>query len=520
MSGGSSPRYQTVQAGNPEPSPLRELIPTLLIAIATIGFVPVLHVASPVLSLTVVVLVAIAIVVAVPTYAPAVAIFVLFFQNLFVSILSPLISVPADLDFIKGYNFLVCSVMWLTNFGLYVFGQRNRSAEVNQIMRWGVVTLAVVALYFAIGFVQNGQAASVYLRNIVLPLFLFQLSLLTAATYEVRATPFLVTMAVILVICGYVEFAFRDFWLAITNGYTFWGFDELKATHSGVWEAEMRATGNVPVDLKDRFSFDFLNTPLLEGFGLSKILRIHGPNMSAISFGYGIAFFSLFLFSVGRPFLALMALPLLIVCSVKGALITVIFVLGAWMSTRLLGAVVTLLLGLVALMIFAVVAIHIGLQIGDYHVIGLMGGINGFFEKPFGRGLGIGGNLSDTYFSIDWSAAQAAGTIDGAVESAIGVLIYQMGIAALVPLGFYFAMALRAWRLYAASGFLTQGLAGFGVMVVLLNGLFQEEALFAPPALGLMLSLTGLVIGSQIRMQTVVVRDEEREQLARYQPAT
>ena len=520
MSGGSSPRVQTAQAGIAEPSPLRELIPTLLIAVATIGFVPVLHAASPVLSLTAEVLIAIAIVLAVPTYAPLIAIFVLFFQNLFVSILSPLISVPSDLDFIKGYNFLVCSVMWLTTFGLYVFGQRNRSAEINRIMLWGVVTLAVVALYFAIGFVENGQAASVYLRNIVLPLFLFQLSLLTAATYEVRATPFLVALAVILIVCGYVEFAFRDVWLAITNGYTFWGFDELKATHSGVWEAEMRATGNVPVDLKDRFSFDFLNTPLLEGFGLSKILRIHGPNMSAISFGYGIAFFGLFLFSVGRPFLALAALPLLIVCSVKGALITVVFVLAAWMSTRLLGAMVTLLLGLVALMVFAVFAIHVGLQIGDYHVIGLMGGINGFPAKPFGRGLGVGGNLSDTYFSIDWSAAQAAGTIDGAVESAIGVLIYQMGVAALVPLGFYFAMALRAWRLYASSGYLTQGLAGFGVMVVLLNGLFQEEALFAPPALGLMLSLTGLVIGSQIRMQTMVVPNAEPEQIAGYQPAT
>ncbi len=520
MSGGTSPRYQTVQAGMSEPSPLRDVVPTLLIAVATIGFVPLLHVASPVLSLTVEVLVAIAIVLAVPTYAPLIAIFVLFFQNLFVSILSPLVSIPSELDFIKGYNFLVCSVMWLTTFGFYVFGQRRQSAEIIRIMRWGVLTLAVVALYFAIGFVQNGQAASVYLRNIVLPLFLFQLSLLTAATFEVRATPFLVTLAVILVICGYVEFAFRDVWLAITNGYTFWGFDELKATHSGVWEAQMRATGNVPVDLKDRFSFDFLNTPLLEGFGLSKILRIHGPNMSAISFGYGIAFFGLFLFSVGRPFLALAALPLLIVCSVKGALITVVFVVAAWISTRILGAVVTLVLGLLALMVFAAVAIRVGLQIGDYHVIGLMGGLNGFLEKPFGRGLGIGGNLSDGYFSIDWSAAQAAGTIDGAVESAIGVLIYQMGIAALVPLGFYFAMALKAWRLYASSGFLTQGLAGFGVMVVLLNGLFQEEALFAPPALGLMLSLTGLVIGSQIRMQTVVVPEQEPEALTRYQPAT
>ncbi|WP_024337191.1 hypothetical protein [Bradyrhizobium japonicum] len=519
MSARNSPDGRSVQAATAPPA-WRELVPTFCIATATIGFAPVLHLANPALAITVEVLVGIAIVVSVPTYAPAIAIFVLFFQNMFVSILSPLVPLPSDLDFIKGYNFLVCSVMWLATFALYLLGQRNQSAEVNRIMRFGVVTLAVVSLYFAIGFGQTGQAAAVYLRNIVLPLFLFQLSLLTAATYEVRITPFLATLAVILMLCGYVELAFRDVWLAITNGYTFWGFDELKATHSGVWEAQMRATGNVPVDLKDRFSFDFLNTPLLEGFGLSKMLRIHGPNMHPISFAYGIGFLGLFLFSVGRPLLALAALPLLVFCSVKGALIVVVFVVAGWISTRLLGAVVTLLLGLLGLIAFAVVAIRIGLQIGDYHVIGLMGGLNGFLENPLGRGLGVGGNLSESYFSIDWSAAQAAGTIDGAVESAVGVLLYQMGIAAFVPLAFYFTVALKAWRLYASSGYLTQGLAGFGVMVVLLNGLFQEEALFAPLALGLMLSLAGLVIGSDVRMRTVAVEDAALAQLTGYQPVT
>ncbi|GMO12292.1 hypothetical protein [Bradyrhizobium sp. TM233] len=516
MSAGDSLQVHSGQATTSPPA-WRELAATFCIAVATIGFAPVLHLANPALAIAVEVLVGIAIVVAVPTYAPAIAIFVLFFQNLFVSILSPLVPLPSDLDFIKGYNFLVCSVMWLATFGLYVLGQRTQSAEVNRIMRWGVVTLAVVSLYFAIGFIQDGQPAAVYLRNIVLPLFLFQLSLLTAATYEVRITPFLVTLAVIIVGCGYVELVFRDVWLAITNSYTFWGFDELKATHSGVWEAQMRATGNVPVGLKDRFSFDFLNTPLLEGFGLSKMLRINGPNMHPISFAYGIGFLALFLFSVGRPLLALAALPLLVFCSVKGALIVVIFVVAAWIATRLIGAVLTLLLGIVGMIAFAVLAIRLGLQIGDYHVIGLMGGLDGFVQRPFGRGLGIGGNLSESYFSIDWSAAQAAGTIDGAVESAIGVLLYQMGVGAFVLLAFYFAMALKAWRLYASSGYLTQGLAGFGVMVVLLNGLFQEEALFAPLALGLMLSLTGLVIGSHVRMQAVAREDTGVEQLTGYQ---
>jgi hypothetical protein len=43
--------------------------------------------------------------------------------------------------------------------------------------------------------------------------------------------------------------------------------------------------------------------------------------------------------------------------------------------------------------------------------------------------FGVGRNLSEGYASIDWSAAQQAGAVDGAVESAVGVLLYQMGIA-------------------------------------------------------------------------------------------
>lgn len=480
-------------------APIHNVSLTIGVAAGSIAFVPLLHVASPILAISVETMVACAIAVAAPAYASSIAIFVLFFQNLFVSILSPYITDPSQLEFIKGYNFLSCSVMWLATLALYWFRRKDYSLEVNRLMAWGIFTLGAVGVYFVIGFVQNGLAAAIYLRNIVLPIFLFQLSLLTAATYEVRVTPFFVTIAVILIVCGYSEFAFRDFWLEITNGEAFWRFEEIKATNSGIWEKEMRTTGNVFVDLKDRFSFSFLNTPLLEGLGLSNILRIFGPNMSPISFGYGIAFFGLFLFSVGYRLLAIVALPLVIFCSVKGALILILFVSMAWLSTRLLGAVATLVLGLVALILYAILGIYTGLQIEDYHVLGFMGGWNGFLQNPFGRGLGVGGNLSEGYSSIDWSAAQQAGAVDGAVESAVGVLLYQMGIAALVPLGFYLAMALKAWRLYAFSGLLTQGLAAFGVMIVLVNGIFQEEALFAPPALGLLMCLAGLVIGNAIR---------------------
>jgi hypothetical protein len=478
-----------------------EVALTIALAVASTAFAPLLHALSPLLAISAQTLVACAIIAAAPAYAPPIAIFILLFQNLFVSMLSSYIASPSELEFIKGYNFLNCAVMWLATFALYVFKRRDRSPEVNRLMIASTLVLGVMLLYFLVGFLENGLAASIYLRNIVLPLFLFQLALLTAATYEVRVTPILVAIAVLFVLCGYIELAFRDFWLEITNGYAYWHFDEIKATESGVWERDMRATGQVFVDLKDRFSFSFLNTPLLEGFGLSDMLRVFGPNISAISYAYGVAFFVLFLFSVGRPLLAVAALPLVVLCGVKGALILIVFVAFAWISTRLLGAVVTLLLGFVGLIAYTIIGLYIGLQIGDYHVIGFMGGWNGFLQQPLGRGLGVGGNLSADFSSIDWSAAQQAGSVDGAVESAVGVLLYQMGIAALLPLGFYFMIAMRAWRLYAVSGLLTQGFAAFGIFVVLVNGFFQEEALFGPPALGLLACLAGLVIGNAVRSE-------------------
>ena len=46
---------------------------------------------------------------------------------------------------------------------------------------------------------------------------------------------------------------------------------------------------------------------------------------------------------------------------------------------------------------------------------------------------------------------------------------------------------------------LPQGLAAFGILITLINGIFQEEALFAPLALGTLLALAGLVLGNAIR---------------------
>lgn len=496
-----------------------DVILTLIIGALSIAFAPLLHAVNPLLAIAVQALIGCAVIAAVPGYAPGIAIFVLLFQNLFVSLLSPWIAGPSELEFIKGYNFLSCSIMWLTALALYARKRATYPAEVNRLMIGSTLVLGVVGIYFLIGLSRDPLPAAIYLRNIVLPIFLFQLAMLTAVNNQVRLTPTIVVIAVLFVGCGYVELLFRDFWLEITNGYDYWRFEEIKAAASGVAEREMRLTGVVPADLKDRFSFSFLNTPLLEGYGLSNILRVFGPTISAISYAYGVAFFVLFLFSVGRPLMAIATLPLAVFCSVKGALIVILFVSVAWVATRLVGAVTTLIGALLGLVGYVIFGIRLGLQLGDYHVLGFMGGLNGFLNAPFGRGLGNGGNLGGDFASIDWSAAQQAGAVDGAFESAVGVLLYQMGVAALVPLGLYFLIAIRTWRLYARTGILTQGLAAFGIMSVLVNGIFQEEALFAPPALGLLLCLAGLVIGNALRAPEAAMAVPDADIIAAPQPS-
>lgn len=483
-------------AGRAGPS---DVLLVFVLGTACIAFAPLLHTSSPVLAVAVQSLIAFAIALLAPAHAPAVAIFTLLFQNLFVSLMSPIIRDPSELEFIKGYNFLACAVMWTTIVALYLARWRSAPVEVTRLMVAGVGVLAVIGLYFAIGFLEDPLAATIYLRNVVFPVLMFQLALLTASSFGTPLTRSLVAIAVAAIACGYVELAFRDVWLELTNGHAYWHFEEIKATETGIWEREMRATGEVPVDLMDRFRFSFLNTPLLDGLGLSKLLRVFGPNISPVSYAYGLAFFILFLCATRRWLLAAIAVPLAVFCGVKGALILMLFVAAGWTATRVIGAVPTLIAAVIAAAAYAALGIYIGLRIGDYHVIGFMGGWNGFLDAPLGRGLGIGGNLAGDFTSIDWSAAQQAGAVDGAVESAVGVLLYQMGVAALVPIAYYAAIALVVWRLYRASGLLPQGLAAFGILITLVNGIFQEEALFAPLALAMFTGLAGLAIGHAVR---------------------
>ena len=145
-----------------------------------------------------------------PAYAVPVAIFTLVFQNIFVSIMSPLISGPSELEFIKGYNFLICAVMWAAAVTTWLVKWRSAPTAVTRLMVAGIAVMAVIGVYFLVGFMQDPLASVIYLRNVVFPLLMFQLALLTASSHATPLTRVLIAIGVLMVVCGYLEFSFRD----------------------------------------------------------------------------------------------------------------------------------------------------------------------------------------------------------------------------------------------------------------------------------------------------------------------
>jgi len=108
--------------------------------------------------------------------------------------------------------------------------------------------------------------------------------------------------------------------------------------------------------------------------------------------------------------------------------------------------------------------------------------VHGFVSNPLGHGLGVGGNLSasTSLRASDWEKFQHAASADFALESAVGVLLYQMGIAALAVIGVFFVLLKMApfGRRVPRYGIVPRrsDIMFIALMAIAANGIFQEEA--------------------------------------------
>ena len=162
------------------------------------------------------------------------------------------------------------------------------------------------------------------------------------------------------------------------------------------------------------------------GAGSSTSLRFGGPNMHSVSYAYVMAIGGLVALSLGAGWFVLPILPLLFLIGVKGSSILLLGTIVLWVIGRLFGTRFLAVAGLALGTAYLAGAIKFGIAAGDYHVLGLIGGVNGFLHNPIGHGLGVGGNLSSTVTSTDltkvWDANQHYGA-EVPLESAIGVLL-------------------------------------------------------------------------------------------------
>ncbi|MBB4018715.1 hypothetical protein GGR16_003762 [Chelatococcus caeni] len=453
------------------------------------------HLAFPALGPVMSLVLALCLLQAGPAMAPPLLLFVFTFQNSFVAILLPLLPDAEAFDTVRGYNFLTAALLWAGFAAFHLKGRTGDPQTVRRLMALSFAMIAAVAAYCALGAAADPRGAVVYLRNIALPVMLFQIGLVAGARLAVPVARFLPALMLMVLAFGYAELLAYDALAALVNADGYLALRFRRMVDSGFWLKAVEASGRVLRDERDMLLVNLFNVPWFADLGLV-LRRLNGPNFHPISFSYLLGVLSLVLLAAGRPLYLVAAVPLLVVIGSKG---TVAFLLmslaGFWLLRHLPRlAVPTFLL---LLMIYAAAAFVVGLEQRDYHVLGLVAGFESFTANPLGHGLGSGGNLAADPAVLDWRRAQSLGMAGQAVESALGVLLHQMGIGCLGLLAGYILIARSALRLHRAGGEPVLAAVGLAVPAMLVNGAFQEEALFAPLAMGALLLIAGLAIGRE-----------------------
>jgi hypothetical protein len=269
------------------------------------------------------------------------------------------------------------------------------------------------------------------------------------------------------------------------------------------------ATSRVSVDFSSAGDLvSFLTSSFFNVVGgWLQTVRFGGPNMHSVSYAYVLAIGALVALSLGIYWFAAATLPFLFLIGVKGGAVLLFATVLLSLVGRLFGCKVLIVSGLCAAFAYVTFALWYGLSVGDYHVIGLLAGLNGFLQNPLGHGIGVGGNLSVDVTSRDlgkeWDLNQRYGA-EVPLESAIGVLLYQMGVGAT-------AVAYTIWTAFRSSIHHLKsdtGLVPLSITVVTVNGLLQEEA-FSPYALGLLALFAG-VLSRKTTPKTTWGKNESR----------
>ena len=428
---------------------------------------------------------------------------ILLYQNVALSLFSPGMT-RGDYTALSGTSFIVTALLaispvWraLRSLAAPTDPDPARRA-LNRLVLLVTAAVGIAGAYAMLGAVVAGPTpAAVGFRNATALLLAILIGLEIGRQWRYRTVAACLAVSMLLgVTLAAAEVADPDWYLGLVNATE---FSNIKYASSDL--PRYYTTDDV-VARATQLPF---NTNLLADFIAGKAYRLGGPNMHSISYGYVLAVTELMLLSLGLWAFVPPLLALSFLTGVKGAVIlfaaSALLHLG-WTLIRSRRALIAA--GLLFTGAYVAFGIRSGLRTGDFHVIGFIGGVNGFLKNPAGHGIGVGGNLSVGSLTPEqWQAFQHNGA-DVGLESAVGVLLYQMGVGCLAIFGAVLAL-LRAAPFRFAGRPRPTDILFIGLCISLVNGVFQEEA-YSPYAAGLLCLLCGVVVANGRRLAAVPPR--------------
>lgn len=472
---------------------------TVLSAISLAGFALasgiIAHLLSPALGVGTSLLFGLLIGTSFSAYAASSVLIFFLFQNLIISIVSPAIGSESALTIMRSTNFVLTFSIWSAMVFSYCIG-RHRYARINRKFNAIAAVMAIVILYFVAGYVQYKDASIFYFRNIFTPLMFLHIALISFHKFSLNFKDIIAALLVIMLGYGLIEISFGQSFSELINRDEYHKLTTLSYSvyPLGPWLEKMQQTGYVTRDIYESKKDFLFNFTLFSGLGRI-ILRPGGTNLHSISYAYALAVFSLTLFAMGRRYYVLAVLPMLLFIGSKGAMVFFLLSLAGLMAVRYSRSS-KILYGYIALLAaYATAALLTAIAVKNFHALGLIAGLKSFPSNPIGHGIGASGILAVEFTEIDWSAAQHSGSTEVVVESAIAVLLDQMGAATFAIIGLNVWLALQAWKRFQISGEKTLAAATFMLLAITTNGIFHEEALFAPLAQGSVMIIVGYALG-------------------------
>lgn len=417
---------------------------------------------------------------------------VLLFQNLILSIVS------VDMDYtaytaLQGTNFVMLVEMALISGSRLLPHWHDYRAITVSLL----IAFAFILIYLAYGIVSvPATSALVYLREFAAPLLAVVIGIDIGRKWSFRVIGLgFLYSAVPSLALSLVEYCYPIDFYNLINAVSYY---QLKVSNA----PGAANVFNTPEDviLNETATLFNLSGGETAGTGWTNF-RFAGTVMHPISNAYVIAVAGLLAVSLKHSPWLFVVLPMLLLIGVKGAVLLMIACLVLWMVWRIMrNAKILAAAGLIMAIAYVSSGIYLGMQNQDFHVIGFLGGFNSLISTPWGHGLGAGGNMSAQAASgFRWTGNggfQTAGA-EFALESAVGVLFYQMGVASIVVFAVFMVLLIKAPLGFSARYVLPKrtDIMFFALGAIAVNGIFQEEA-FAPYAAGMLMMFCGVLIGN------------------------